>query len=285
MGYSLHCRHEPIPCLSNSLCGKVRKYGQRLPDAMRLHDHISEFEPFAFASTLVAEYPDDGVDQMSQTFEPQMNTPDGFEQMSQTFEPQVNTPALFSFLVIAIVFSLLQLRINQVREAATRRDDALKSLREIKAAQLGSPDDPNRPSDEYVRAAVTEYEKALNDELSLRTIIPGVRIVAPNDPKTKEKDIAAAKQFLGYDLNDDNRDINQSNIVDDPDERRKSLLMQPRKRFDGKVETSKLDEDGSEKGISNGAKAVLLVVAFSQIVLLAFLSFDPMTGSNSLNIT
>lgn len=34
---------------------------------------------------------------------------------SQTFEPQVNVPALSAFLVIAVVFGLLQLRINSVR--------------------------------------------------------------------------------------------------------------------------------------------------------------------------
>merc|ERR1712238_648272 len=143
---------------------------------------------------------------------------------------------------------------NQVREAATRRDDALKSLREIKAAQLGSPDDPNRPSDEYVRAAVTEYEKALNEELSLRTIVPGVRIVAPNDPKTKEADIAAAKQFLGVDLKDDDRGADQSNVVRQPDEERKRLLMQPRRRFDGKAVSPSVDKNDADEGISNSAK-------------------------------
>merc|ERR1712008_289548 len=110
-------------------------------------------------------------------------------------------------------------------------------------------------------------EMALNDELSLRTIIPGVRIVAPNDPKKQEQDVAAAKQFLGVDLNEDNQDITitQSNTIEQSDERRKNLLMQPRRRFDGKADSSNLDKDKSEEGISNGAKAVLLLVAFSQI--------------------
>ena len=37
------------------------------------------------------------------------------EPAAQTFEPQVNTPALFSFAIIAVVFTLLQIRINSVR--------------------------------------------------------------------------------------------------------------------------------------------------------------------------
>jgi hypothetical protein len=34
---------------------------------------------------------------------------------NKIFEPQVNLPALSAFLIIAIVFTLLQIRINSVR--------------------------------------------------------------------------------------------------------------------------------------------------------------------------
>lgn len=269
MGYSLLYRKVRIPRLSSS----SRKIHDRISsngngDKHRLrHDFaLSDSMISEFASILLVEYPDDG-----------------FIETGQTFEPQVNSPALFSFLVCAIVFSLLQLRIKNIGQAALRRNDALKSLREVKSAQLGSFDDPNKPSEDDVRAAVSEYEMALNEELRLRTIIPGVRIVAPNDPKTKEEDVAAAKQFLGFDLKDDDRGPYQSNVVLQPDEERKRLLMQSRRRFDGKAGGSNLDENESEEGISNSAKAVLLLVALSQILLLIILSFDPMNGSDTFN--
>ncbi len=37
------------------------------------------------------------------------------DSATKTFEPQVNTPALSSFVIIAFIFSLLLVRINQVR--------------------------------------------------------------------------------------------------------------------------------------------------------------------------
>mmetsp|Transcript_6085 Transcript_6085/g.7065 ORF Transcript_6085/g.7065 Transcript_6085/m.7065 type:complete len:281 (+) Transcript_6085:77-919(+) len=268
MGFSSQFKVAEIPRISSSSPWKSRKSGQY---HMRLHGfalsdgRISEFGQFPFTSILLVEYPDDG-----------------FIEMGQTFEPQVNSPALLSTLVIAIVFGFLQLRIKNIGQAAIRRNDALKSLREIKAAQLGPADDPKRPSADDVRAAVADYEMALNEELSLRTIIPGVRIVAPNDPKSKEEDVAAAKQFLGRDLKDDDRDEDQSNVVRQPDEERKRLLLQSRRRFDGKTGSSSVDKNDAEEGISNSAKAVLLLVALSQIVLLIILSVDPMTAGDTL---
>jgi len=161
--------------------------------------------------------------------------------------------------------------------AANRRSDSLKFLREVKAAQLDSSVDPlNKPSKEKVRAAVADYEMALKEELSLRTIIPGVRLVAPNDPKKKEEDISAAKQFLGLDLRDEddkNADDND-NEVKQPEEERKLLLLQSRRRFDGKGGNSDVGE--KDNGLSNSSKVVLLIIAVTQILLLFALSFDPM---------
>lgn len=73
------------------------------------------------------------------------------------------------------------------RDAADRRKIALDSLRLVKSAQFS---EINKPSEEEVIAAETLYRNALTDELDLRTIIPGVRIAAPNDPQKKEEDIA-----------------------------------------------------------------------------------------------
>lgn len=229
-----------------------------------------------------------------------------------TFEPQVNAPALGSFLFIAVVFSLLQIRINQVGDAASRREEALKQLRKVKSAQLSTipstsdeadasssstipitttapttNDDSapiKAPSTSEVKAALQAYEDALKEELNLRTIIPGIRIVAPNDAQRREEDIAAAKQFLGWDLAlEDDQDVESTKVEgtgkeESAEEYNKRLLLQSRRRFDGEEKSASTSSEG--EGFGNGAKAILLTVALSQILLLVVLSFDPMTANN-----
>lgn len=198
----------------------------------------------------------------------------------KTFEPIVNTPALVSFLIISVVFSLLQFRINRVRNAAIQRDEALTELREIKSAELDSVDNKNKPNVDEVEAARDKYRKALLDELQLRTIIPGVRIVAPNDPERKEEDIAAARQFLDLDIaNEYSLENSSDNIATASEEnRRTQLLLRSRRRFDGKEENGSIIEK-EDSGLSNSSVLVLFSIAFIQIVLLVILSFDPLTAN------
>lgn len=119
--------------------------------------------------------------------------------------------------------------------------------------------------------------------------------MAPNDPNRTDADIAAAKQFLGLDLErdelvamggggDDDTDTGGDSDSDSGNDARQSkneLLLQSRRRFDGKagdnVSTSMKEKEGKPgEGISNGGKAVLLAIALSQIGLFVMMSFDPM---------
>jgi hypothetical protein len=169
---------------------------------------------------------------------------------AQVFEPVVNLPALGSFLFIAVVFSSLILRVRAVDQAAERRKAALVDLRRVKSLELSSSD--RRPDADTVARALKEYEDALKSEEDLRTLIPGVRVVAPNQPAgSDEQDIAAARQFLGIDLD----------------------------------ESSSASRKGAEeerKGLSAGAVAILATVALSQLALLYMLSFDPMDVYSSI---
>jgi hypothetical protein len=155
----------------------------------------------------------------------------------------------------------------------------LSTLRQVKSAQLDSTESSPKISQEEVSKAVEAYKFALEEELTLRTIIPGVRIVAPNDPKREEADIAAAKQFLGIDLNIEDGSVNDNdgNVTDDVKKSKEELLLQSRRRFDDKngVEAKK-----EEEGMSAASRGLLLAVAALQIALLVFLSFDPMTADN-----
>jgi len=164
---------------------------------------------------------------------------------AQVFEPVINIPALGSFLLIVVVFSLLQIRISQVNEAAVRRKEALTELRRIKSSELSS-EGKDRPTSEQIQQALQCYETSLSNEESLRTIIPGIRIVAPNGPvSSSQEDIRAAKQFLGIDLS-----------------------------------TDSTGNETRQEGFSFGAVAVLAIVALSQLCLLYMLSFDPMTAND-----
>lgn len=279
-------------------------------------------KPLNFVSELHAPYPSFGKISSSKFGNLQASSlllsdavQTTYEYVPQTFEPQVNTPALSAFLVIAVVFSLLQLRINSVRDAGVRRQEALATLKTVKAAQLdvnelaspsSSPSESSsasrstKPTNEEVQMAVKAYQNALEDELNLRTIIPGVRIVAPNDPKRREEDIAAAKQFLDWDLQEELEGVSSiseeeenailtSNVSSLSRSRSSSsstekltkndLLMQSRRRFDGKESGTNSDKE-EEGELSNAAKAVLLTVALSQVLLLVVLSFDPMTAND-----
>jgi len=177
----------------------------------------------------------------------------------QEFEPMVNVPALSSFLIISVVFGLLQLRINSVSQAAKRRSAALESLRKVESLQLSTSD-----VDEVdVARAKAAYENALRDELNLRTIIPGVRIVAPNDPKRDEEERAAAKRFLGW----SDEDLGIHEYDNDQSVQRKSTTSQQQEA----------------EGLSNSANLLLVLVGSTLIALLWALSLDPMTANQALD--
>ncbi|KAL7472895.1 hypothetical protein ACHAXS_014341 [Conticribra weissflogii] len=158
-----------------------------------------------------------------------------------------------------MVFTLLQIRINAVSSAARRRSQSLENLRKIESLQLSASDvgidARDRPTSDKVEEAKREYEEALRRELDLRTIVPGVRIVAPNDPKRDEEERAAARRFLGW--GDEEFGDGDSG-------------------YNGSGGKSSRRSDLSEEGMGNGSKSLLIGVAAMLIVLLWTLSFDPM---------
>eukprot|EP00581_Thalassiosira_minuscula_P016990 CAMPEP_0183715554 /NCGR_PEP_ID=MMETSP0737-20130205/9718_1 /TAXON_ID=385413 /ORGANISM="Thalassiosira miniscula, Strain CCMP1093" /LENGTH=285 /DNA_ID=CAMNT_0025944655 /DNA_START=109 /DNA_END=966 /DNA_ORIENTATION=+ len=218
--------------------------------SMSLDDAIITTDPsFAGSASLPTSVPPPGI------------TP------IQEFEPVLNVEAATSFAIIAIIFTLLQLRINAVSNAAKRRSSALEALRVTESLQLSASDvgvnPSDRPTEEQVVLAKKEYEMALREEMDLRTILPGVRIVAPNDPKRDEEERAAAKRFLGwgddefgYDPKEDATDNNALGLEGGNSDAEKNQTT----------------------GLSNSANLILLGVASMLSVLLLTLSFDPMAA-------
>ena len=203
------------------------------------------------------------------------------------FEPVVNTPALLAFSLISVAFSLLFLRITSISNASDKRIETLEKLRLLKSQQL---DTGSNVSDEEVRVATESYRSALENELALRTIIPGIRIVAPNDPKKIEEEISAARQFLDIDLTSENIDYQSAESADvanltemKQEKSRTDLLMQSRRRMDGRNDDRSIDVQNDELPMSNSSRFVLILVALTQIALFWFLSLDPMLANDVLS--
>jgi hypothetical protein len=206
-----------------------------------------------------------------------------------TFEPVLNVPALIIFLGITLVFGFLQFRVAAIGSAVDRRTQALQRLRSVKAKQLSGDLvllDTNKKSDTndsdidkqneattnntngLVQAATDEYRQALEEVEHLRTIIPGiVRIAAPPVATAiMEENMAAAKQFLGIDLES------------------RSLARGEEEKVDKKktANDSSVEEEQQQKNLNPVLIAVLVAVGISQIGLLYLLSFDPMMPSSNV---
>lgn len=100
-----------------------------------------------------------------------------------------------------------------------------------------------------VAEALREYADALQGEEKLRTLLPGVRIVAslhliaPRQALRRMSEVRGAKQFLGIDL-----------------------------------EPAQNDDREDSKGLAAGSVAILAIVSLSQLGLLYMLSFDRMAA-------
>lgn len=198
---------------------------------------------------------------------------DSFTEPIQSFEPVLNVPALSSFLLAFVLFSLLQLRINAIGNAVTERNEALKELRQITANQL-STDDNASQINELVSKARDRYRDALLNETKLRTIIPGVRIVAPNRPDASDENVAAAKYFLDMNLLSDDKEKVDEDLS-------KSWLLNSRAN---EKSSRKMEKEDSESDLFRGFSSfpifIMASIVTSQILLLFVLSFDPMKSSD-----
>ena len=161
---------------------------------------------------------------------------------TKMFAPVLNVPALCSFLVVFVIFSLLQWRVSEISRAATERAEALEELRAVKSKELTGD-----ATTEEVDRAVEAYRRAYGKVEDLRSVIPGVaRIVPPPSVSLQDSD-AAAQQFLGIEPS-----------------------------------MSRINNSTDAPGLSGAQTALLAIVAASQIFLLVLLTMDPMSPNSVL---
>lgn len=139
----------------------------------------------------------------------------GAESNPVTFEPVVDVPALLATFLVLAGALLLRLRQSAIANAADTRASALEDLRTTKTKELSQAASP-----EQVQRAVQTYQAALDEEERLRTLLPGIRLRAPNNPQKSEMDQQAVRQFLGPNattfVNESNeQDAAQSSVPDE----------------------------------------------------------------------
>lgn len=187
-------------------------------------------------------------------------------------QAQVDTNALAAFSLIFVTYSILLSRINGISKAADRRVQALENLRAVKSAQLSlsafdSKDDGeaktnNEQADAKVSEAIADYKIALEEEEKARTVLPGIRIRAPDRPDLNDDNLAAAKRFLDVDL----AEVYDDNYKVDVTEKKRKVAAQ----------------DNEENKLSTGKIFVIGFIIMVQLSLLYMLSFDPMSSSIAL---
>jgi hypothetical protein len=167
-----------------------------------------------------------------------------------SFEPILNVPALVTFLFITTIFTALILRTNQVEDAVRLRKQRLEELRILKSKEISNAGvGSGTVSSEDVQKSLHLYEDAVQQEETLRNIIPGVRIVPPSSNDRKEEEASLiAKQLLGKEYN-----IGREKRVDEYDDE------EQQRNNNGKLPTV--------------AIGILLMLGLSQVGLLAFLNF------------
>eukprot|EP00548_Thalassiothrix_antarctica_P016469 CAMPEP_0194188264 /NCGR_PEP_ID=MMETSP0154-20130528/54358_1 /TAXON_ID=1049557 /ORGANISM="Thalassiothrix antarctica, Strain L6-D1" /LENGTH=202 /DNA_ID=CAMNT_0038908573 /DNA_START=210 /DNA_END=818 /DNA_ORIENTATION=+ len=115
---------------------------------------------------------------------------------STSFEPVVDVPSLLATMLVLIGALLLRLRQSAIAQAAKDRKVALECLRDAKKKELNL-----EISSDDARMAVVMYEKALEKEEQLRTLLPGVRLKAPDNPQRSKENQDAVIQFLDANAN------------------------------------------------------------------------------------
>ena len=150
------------------------------------------------------------------------------------------------------IFGFLSYRTSQVEQAVIERNRAVENLRLVKSRELEGTAAAGDDNDgEKIQQAIERFEKAIEKEDRLRTVIPGfARIVPPSNGNKKEEEARiAAKQFLGRDVN---------------------IGAPPRKETgDGRLPTA--------------AIIVLITLFVSQFALLVFLGLDSNTSGMMLD--
>lgn len=119
--------------------------------------------------------------------------------LSKYLDLTIAIPVTGVCLIFAVPYLSYQNRLLDIDIAQGITEQALKQLREARSAQISSSGD-----DYEFKMALENYEYVLKQEISLRSIAPGIQVPnAPNDPSVREGDVSAVKTFLNMEFSND----------------------------------------------------------------------------------
>jgi len=119
--------------------------------------------------------------------------------LSKYLDLTIAIPVTCVCLVFAVPYLSYQNRLLDIELAQGTTEEALSQLREARSAQISSIG-----NDSDFQMALENYEYVLTEEITLRSIAPGIPVPnAPNDPSIREGDVAAVKTFLNMEFSND----------------------------------------------------------------------------------
>jgi hypothetical protein len=119
--------------------------------------------------------------------------------VSENIDLTIAIPVSVLGIAVAIGFVSYQNRLADIEVARYATEDTLRILRGLRSAQMTGSGGENIEG-EY-EMALKKYDDALRGEVKLRNSLKSLPFKAPND--TEGPDIAAAKQFLGIETNNE----------------------------------------------------------------------------------
>ncbi|GFH52191.1 predicted protein [Chaetoceros tenuissimus] len=121
--------------------------------------------------------------------------------LAQYLDLSIALPVFAIGSIVGVVYLSYQTRLMDIEYAQSTTEDALRQLREARAAQMSGSQAKEVLEMDYQRA-LENYEYVLKQELELRSFA-GMKVNAPNAPGEREEDLQAITTLLNMKISED----------------------------------------------------------------------------------
>ena len=121
--------------------------------------------------------------------------------LAQYLDLSIALPVFAIGSIVGVVYLSYQTRLMDIEYAQSTTEDALRQLREARAAQMSGSQAKEVLEMDYQRA-LENYEYVLKQELELRSFA-GMKVNAPNAPSEREEDLQAITTLLNMNISED----------------------------------------------------------------------------------
>lgn len=121
--------------------------------------------------------------------------------LAQYLDLSIALPVFAIGSIVGVVYLSYQTRLMDIEYAQSTTEDALRQLREARAAQMSGSQAREVLEMDYQKA-LESYEYVLRQELELRSFA-GMKVNAPNAPSEREEDLQAITTLLNMKISED----------------------------------------------------------------------------------